>query len=296
MTVQDVSIIIPTYNRPKFLEMVLQTYFVQKYVKELIIVDDGSNEDYSQCLKAYEKHNDIKLIYQKLDSNHGQAYCRNYGIKLASGKYIMMGEDDVFLEDNYVEVLRKKIIEAKKQDKDIFICGNIFYQVPFEHTKSEKQKLIKDYQSNTKDLFDYKHFFGAFDQLVSKDTSIPFGHALIMVEKSAYNKVEYYENYLANSFREESDGQIQLRQNGYAGFITSDTYCYHLPGELTHKPPAFKDWIKYNINFMKSNSIFWKRNYKYLKQNYNYKYPKIYPCITHDYRAIKDVIKKMLFK
>lgn len=293
MNKRDVSIIIPTFNRPRFLSMILQTYVNQKNLLEIIIIDDASIDDYFSVINDYKnRFPNINFIYEKLKNNMGQAYCRNYGIKLAKGKYIMMGEDDVYLENNYVEVLRNKILT--KKPKKIFICGNIFYEADFNLNPNEKQKLIKKNYSEGKELFNYKHFFGYYGRYAGKDVEVPFAHALIMVEAEAYKNVLYFENY-PNSFREESDGQILLTKKGYLGYITSDTRCFHLPSSSTHKTLSTKELIKRNIQEMKANKLFWNRNYKLFKYKYGYKYPKFFPVITHNLRHIKADMKTAIY-
>lgn len=293
--IKDVSIVIPTFNRAKFLDIVLPSYLNQQNVLEIIIVDDGSSDEYKTIINKYLKaFKDVKIIYKKVLKNKGQAFCRNLGIQNASGQYIMMGEDDVFLDENYVSVLRNKIQFYKNRGENIFICGNIFYQVNFTKNFQKLKDLRKEYQSYKTDVFNYRHFFGAFDQYVDEDTKVPFGHALIMVEKQAYKSKTYFEGYLANSFREESDGQIEITKLGYQGYITSETNCYHLPSCLTHNLLRFKESLKFNIKSMKSNKIFWDRHYKFLQQTYNYKYIKLFPVISYDLLMLKNMLLLIL--
>src|SRR5690606_19795129 len=84
-----VSIIIPHYNLGEYLDEAVESVLMQTYRNlELIIVDDGSTQDYSrEALKKYSKHTDKRLrLYQK--ENEGLAATRNFGIEKSSGEYI----------------------------------------------------------------------------------------------------------------------------------------------------------------------------------------------------------------
>ena len=89
-----VSIIIPFYCHKEWLENALESVFAQTYKKyEVILINDGSNEDISDLLDKYGD----KLIYRK-QINQGPAAARNLGIGLASGKYIAFEDsDDIWL-------------------------------------------------------------------------------------------------------------------------------------------------------------------------------------------------------
>ena len=107
-----ISIIIPTYNRPDTLMRVLPSYFLQKEVQEIILIDDASERDYAELITFGQKEadkNNIKFIYYKNKINMGSAACRNIGLVKASGDFILWGEDDAFLREDYTSLLLKKI-------------------------------------------------------------------------------------------------------------------------------------------------------------------------------------------
>ncbi len=86
-----VSIIIPTYNRAKYLALTLESITQQTYQDfEVIVVDDGtpSNENEIICSKF------DKVLYYKIKNTGGPATPRNIGIQKASGKYIAFVDDD----------------------------------------------------------------------------------------------------------------------------------------------------------------------------------------------------------
>ncbi len=86
-----VSVIIPTYNRPKYLKLTLQSILDQTYKDiEIIVVDDGSPNDAAEMVcKPLEK-----VSYYKIENSGGPAKPRNFGISKARGKYIAFTDDD----------------------------------------------------------------------------------------------------------------------------------------------------------------------------------------------------------
>lgn len=86
-----VSVIIPTYNRPKYLKETLESVVKQTYPNiEIIVIDDGSpNID---ALEVCENFN--SATYIKIENSGGPAKPRNIGIKNSNGKYIAILDDD----------------------------------------------------------------------------------------------------------------------------------------------------------------------------------------------------------
>ncbi len=76
-----VSVIIPTYNRGWIVKEAIDSVLEQDFHDyELIVVDDGSDDNTPAILKAYGKK--ITVLHQ---SNKGVSAARNLGIATASG-------------------------------------------------------------------------------------------------------------------------------------------------------------------------------------------------------------------
>lgn len=98
-----VSVIIPTYNRSDFLEKTILSVVNQTYKNiEIIVVDDGSNDNYAQEICSKYK----KCIYLR-KKNGGVSSARNYGIKKATGIYIaFLDDDDLWIETKLEEQVK----------------------------------------------------------------------------------------------------------------------------------------------------------------------------------------------
>ncbi|HDZ03959.1 hypothetical protein LCGC14_0132230 [marine sediment metagenome] len=102
------SIIIPLYNKEKYIERCLESLLCQGLKPdeyEVIIVDDGSKDSGALVVKNYAKKNtfvNIKLIIQK---NQGPSAARNNGLIKAIGEYIYFLDADDYLAPNALECL-----------------------------------------------------------------------------------------------------------------------------------------------------------------------------------------------
>jgi len=113
----EVSIIIPTYNRPSDLKECVRSILGQTTKpRELIIVDDGYLEELpfkNECETC-----GIRYIYHKKDTP-GLTRSRNIGVKLAKSDIIFFLDDDTVLFPDYVE----QIMRVYQADSEELIGG-----------------------------------------------------------------------------------------------------------------------------------------------------------------------------
>lgn len=117
------SIIIPCYNHGKYIQETLDSIedAKDKYTVEVIIVNDGSTDEYTIA-----KLNDLEkqgwFVLNQLNS--GLAKARNNGIKLAKGKYILPLDSDNKVLKPY---LNEAINILEKNDYLDIVYGNAIY-------------------------------------------------------------------------------------------------------------------------------------------------------------------------
>jgi len=89
-----VSVIIPTYNRARYVTEAIDSVLAQTFSDyEIIVVDDGSTDNTREALKPYLGR--IHYIYQ---SNKGVSAARNRGMRDAKGEWIsFLDSDDIWL-------------------------------------------------------------------------------------------------------------------------------------------------------------------------------------------------------
>ena len=99
----EVSVIIPTYNREKFISECVQSVLAQTLpAREIIIVDDGSTDATYNILRDIgfnslsTKKTVLRYFFQQ---NRGVSSARNLGIKEARSEYIaLLDSDDLWLK------------------------------------------------------------------------------------------------------------------------------------------------------------------------------------------------------
>ena len=128
------SIIIPTYNRAFFLNELLELLLLQSYKNfEVIISDDGSNDNTIYIVKNFQDKLNIKYIYN--ENWGGPARPRNIAIKNSSGEYLcFLDSDDLWHPDKllfiYKNLEKKYDVYFHKFLSDNKVIGN-FKLIPF---------------------------------------------------------------------------------------------------------------------------------------------------------------------
>lgn len=148
-----VSIIIVNWNGRKWLKKCLMSLENQSYKKlEIIVVDNGSKDDSSLYIET--SFPQVKLITNK--KNLGLTKAFNIGFKKAQGEYIILFNNDAWVERDFVEKLYRFYIKSdfdviapieKRYDKSTeFKCnttidpiGSPAYFVP---TYSREKKIF----------------------------------------------------------------------------------------------------------------------------------------------------------
>lgn len=108
-----VSIVIPLYNKEKWIERTLSSVLNQSFTDwEAIIVDDGSNDRSVEVVEEFIQKNPGNWVLIK-NRNAGQCRTRNSGIAEASGEYLaFLDADDIWSRNklfDQVEVLKNNI-------------------------------------------------------------------------------------------------------------------------------------------------------------------------------------------
>ena len=120
---QKVSIIVPVYNVEKYVEKCLKSLVDQTLQEiEIIVVDDGSQDDSKNIIDKYIKKypNKVKYLYKE---NGGLSSARNFGIPYANGEYIAFLDSDDYVEPTMYEEMYNL---AKKEDADMVECDFIW--------------------------------------------------------------------------------------------------------------------------------------------------------------------------
>ena len=90
-----ISVVMPAYNAAPFISEAVQSVLDQSVSDlELVVVDDGSNDDTAELVDRF-KDSRVRLIKQ---SNLGQSHAINHGVERSRGRLIkLMDADDSWL-------------------------------------------------------------------------------------------------------------------------------------------------------------------------------------------------------
>lgn len=131
-----ISIVIPLYNKGKYISATLQSVFNQTYTDyECLIIDDGSTDGSADIVGQYASDPRLKYFRQP---NGGVSAARNKGINLAKGDYIAFLDADDKWADSY---LAEMVGLTRQYPNESFFC--------MPHTRietiSEDVSIVSDY-------------------------------------------------------------------------------------------------------------------------------------------------------
>lgn len=133
-----VSIIIPVYKVPQqYLVKCIESSIAQTLEKiEIILVDDGSPDRCGEICDSYSKQDTRIKVFHK--ENGGLSSARNFGCKVASGKWIMFVDGDDWIEPDMCQVMYEMGEEKQVQ---LVMCG---IMKDYGKTTTEYKFYLKD--------------------------------------------------------------------------------------------------------------------------------------------------------
>lgn len=146
---KKVSIIVPIYNVENYVLKCIDTLTKQTYENiEIILVNDGSTDNsYKYAKEAALVDNRIKL-YSK--ENGGVSDARNYGIKRATGDYLILVDSDDTID---VNAILKMVSLLEENDADMTMAEKLCF---VEGTPIQKSnRLIQERVFNSEEAFKY---------------------------------------------------------------------------------------------------------------------------------------------
>ena len=106
---KEITIIVPVFNEEKTILKILNKIFNIQIKKQIIVVDDGSNDNTPKILLKNKKKIN-KLIFHKKNSGKGSAIIS--AKKYITGKYVVIQDAD--LEYNPKDILKMYNFIKKK--------------------------------------------------------------------------------------------------------------------------------------------------------------------------------------
>ena len=98
------TVIVPTYNRRDEIKELLESLTIQSISNddfEIIIVDDGSDDDTEEVVNGFIKSTDLNISFLKQD-HKGPGEARNLGMQNAKGNYQLFIDSDCIADVNWL--------------------------------------------------------------------------------------------------------------------------------------------------------------------------------------------------
>lgn len=207
------SFVIISFNRAEdtidAVKNVLQLDNVEGWAKEIIVLNNGSTQDYKefqQFLDILSKEDRVIIKYICHSSNLGVAGGRNLCIREASGKYLLFMDDDAeIVQHNAIQIILDKY--EKYGNEKLAIIG-FLGKIPATG-KEEMPLKNPDLIKGKTDVF-YNLFFG-------------YGHVF---PKSLITETGYYQEDFFYGM-EEYDLSYATIKAGYSILFTKDILVLH---------------------------------------------------------------------
>ncbi len=272
MEIQRLAIVVPTYNRPKVLQLVWRSWLEQQGLEEIIVINDGSESDYSAVFSEIAEACSARQIRFKvltMAQRAGAPAARNVGIAESNSNEILTTDDDIILAPDMVEACRDG--KQGMEGHGVIIGARVIYVKDGETVEQAKARADGDEEPyfcpSTLTIRPWARGSGEIQQL-------PFVSAVALWPRALFQAgLRYFEGYGGNGYREETDPQIVAQKRFSARvYLAPDAVCYHLSpsqayseksGQRRGGPVWFEWWV------LKNNIKFYRRHHAWLKERHS---------------------------
>jgi Predicted glycosyltransferases len=204
-----ISIVVPTYKRPRLLLRCLEALLHQDFPLanyEIIIVSDGADAVTTQALEAIRLSRFPSVRYYSLPAKFGPATARNLGWMLAQAELVAFTDDDCIPAKGWLSAMWASCQEQRK--KEIAFSGSTLVPLAGEPT---------DYERN-----------------ISQLATAEFITANCACTREALQRVGGFDERFRMAWREDSDLQFK--------FILNDIPIVKVMNALVTHPVRKAPW------------------------------------------------------
>lgn len=200
-----VSVIMPTYNRARYLADSISSVLKQTYANfELLIIDDGSTDKTKNVVK-YFTNKDPRVRYFVNEHSGRPAIPRNFGLKQARGEYLtFLDSDDEYLPEKIV----RQMEFLQDEGLDVVGVGGIIVDITGQKIKEVIPEKTKDW--------------------LEKILGGNFVFNPIMIRRAAYEKIGGFDERA--EFIEDWEWLIRICEHLKFGLLSESLFKYRIHG------------------------------------------------------------------
>ncbi|WP_423818466.1 glycosyltransferase family 2 protein [Salinimicrobium sp. TIG7-5_MAKvit] len=244
----QVSIIMATYNRAHLIGESIEAIINQSFKNwECLVIDDGSIDETTEIIKSFTVADKrIKYFMRPGKYKKGLPGCRNYGLDMAEGEYIIFFDDDDIAHPHNL-----KICVAELADRNVSYCRylkDVFrgdFNVGFDRGLSFSKKIL-----DIRDL----------EEVVMG--TLPFNSCQVMWRRECFNNNYFNEELM---YAEEWECYLRILLKEVKGVSVNKVLFYgrkHLnsnTGEFYTNDPvrrrSYSKAVKLVIENLKKNDL-----------------------------------------
>lgn len=204
-----VSIIMATYNRAHFIVETLNSIQNQTFLNwECLIIDDGGTDNTIEVV-THILNKDSRFRFFKRPNNYkkGLPGCRNYGLDLAQGNYIIFfDDDDIVHHDNL------KICFEVLNNQKIDFCH--YQKLSF----GEQNPVIEDCKIKEKESLDKNRI----EEVITQN--IGLASCTVMWKSKCFDEIRFDENLL---YAEEWECYSRIISENFEGLMIDLVLYYN---------------------------------------------------------------------
>lgn len=225
-----VSVIIPTFNRVRFVLPTIHCALKQSFPLdyEVVVVDSGTDDTES----LINQHFPEMVQYHRLPESRNRSRLRNNGANLAKGEYLLFIDSDILLDPNHLQVHWKlheaagdQTILTMSKRRALVEFGELPGSISFleQHFGSiESFSWIRDFREPSLNSGLHLNEYRAPWRFV-------YSHNM-MINRSAFIASRGFDELFGDNWGyEDIELGFRLHQAGVSFFLLEEVPVYHLP-------------------------------------------------------------------
>ncbi|MBF4492877.1 glycosyltransferase family 2 protein [Flavobacterium sp. MR2016-29] len=209
MTGPKVTIIMATYNRAHFIAETLSSIQKQTYLNwECLIIDDGGTDNTIEIISPIlEQDSRFKYLKRPEGYKKGLPGCRNYGLDLAKGDFIIFFDDDDIVHPQNLE-----------------LCVNELNQNQVSFCRYKREVFFNDFDYNFNYTKEYSSFTIDVNRIADMLTNkLPFNSCAVMWKKECFTNNRFVEHLM---YAEEWELYSRILSSKVQGISINKTLFY----------------------------------------------------------------------